>query len=148
TNSGIDVPEPLDAFRYIRYIQSRWRLVAASVAIAVVLALSVSLAMAPQYTSTARLVIDPPAGGDSRITVAVTPVYLESLKTYEQFAASDSLFEKALDELRLRQRFGTRPIESVKKKILKVGMVRNTRILEIAVTLPDPKTAQALAKRI
>jgi polysaccharide biosynthesis transport protein len=142
------VPEPLDAFRYIRYIQSRWRLVAASCGIAVALTLAVSLAMTPQYTSTAHLLIDPPAGGDSRITVAVSPVYLESLKTYEHFAASDSLFQKALDELGLRRRLGSGPIESLKKKILKVAMVRNTRILEIAVTLPDARMAQALARRI
>ena len=58
---------------------------------------------------------------------------------------SDSLFLRALDRFHLRRRFPDRPIESLKAGILKVGMVRDTKILEIKVTLPDPKTAQALA---
>jgi len=71
---------------------------------------------------------------------------LESLKTYEHFAGSDSLFLRALDRFQLRQRFPDRPVESLKTGILKTGMVRDTKVLEIKVTLPDPKTAQALAQ--
>jgi uncharacterized protein involved in exopolysaccharide biosynthesis len=36
-------------------------------------------------------------------------------------------------------------IESLKRRVLQVQLVRNTRILEISVTLPDAKKAQALA---
>ena len=98
--------------------------------------------MTPQYTATARIVIEPPAGADLRAAMAVSPIYLESLKTYEHFAASDSLFQKAV------QQFGLagRPIESLKRRVLKVQLVRNTRILEISATLPDAKKAQALAQ--
>ena len=97
--------------------------------------------MTPQYTATARLVIDPPAGADLRAAMAVSPIYLESLKTYEHFAASDSLFQKAA------QQFGLAggPSKSLKRRVLQVQLVRNTRILEISVTLPDAKKAQALA---
>jgi uncharacterized protein involved in exopolysaccharide biosynthesis len=133
--------EPFDAYRYIGYLRSRWRWVAASAALAVGLAAAASLVMTPQYTATARLVIEPPAGADLRAAMAVSPIYLESLKTYEQFAESDSLFQKAA------QRFGLegRPIESLKRRVLSVQLVRNTRILEIAATLPDAKKAQTLA---
>lgn len=48
-----------DAFRYINYIRMRWRLIAASCAIAVLLALAASLAAPRQYTATARIVIEP-----------------------------------------------------------------------------------------
>ena len=65
------------------------------------------------------------------------PGYLESLKTYEEFAANDSLFQKAIDQFQLRAALGARPIESLKKRVLQVALVRNTRILEIAATLPD-----------
>jgi succinoglycan biosynthesis transport protein ExoP len=41
---------------------------------------------------------------------------------------------------------GPGPIESLKKRVLKVDTVRNTRILEIAATLPDAGKAQALAQ--
>ena len=138
------MPETIDAFRYIGYLRTRWRLVVASCGIAVSLAAIASFVMQPQYTATSRIVIEPPAGSDPRGAIAVSPIYLESLRTYEEFAASDSLFLKATDRFGLRRMLGNRPIESLKKKVLRVEMVRNTRILEISTTLPDAHTAQAL----
>jgi uncharacterized protein involved in exopolysaccharide biosynthesis len=76
----------------------------------------------------------------------VSPVYLESLKTFEQLAASDSLFQKAGGRFQLQSLTGVKAIESLKKRVLRVGLVRNTRILEIAATLPDAAKAQALAQ--
>jgi uncharacterized protein involved in exopolysaccharide biosynthesis len=140
------MPETLDAFRYISYMRSRWRWILASCAVAVALALAGSIVATRQYTATTRIVIDPPAGTDLRSTMAVSPVYLESLKTYEQFAAGDSIFSKAFDKLQLRPLVGKGAVESIKARVLKVGLLRNTRILEIAVTLPDPRKAQALAQ--
>jgi succinoglycan biosynthesis transport protein ExoP len=137
--------ESLDIFRYISYLRFRWAWTAASCAVAVVLALAVSLILPRQYTARARIVIDPPAGADPR-SVAVSPVYLESLKTYEQFAASDSLFQKAIDQFHLRASTGAQSIESLKNRELKVGIVRSTRVLEIAATLPDARRAQQLAQ--
>ena len=138
--------DSLDAFRYMTYVRLRWRLVAASCVIAVGLAGAVSLALPRQYTATSRLVIEPAAGSDPRASMSVSPIYLESLKTYEEFAGSDSLFQKATEQFRLRALIGARPIESLKKSVLKVGVVRNTRILEISATLPDAARAQALAQ--
>ena len=139
--------EPINAIRYISYIASRWRWILASSAVALAAAFAFGAMMPRQYTATARIVIEPPAGGDTRVaTTAVSPIYLESLKTYEAFAASDSLFQKAIDRFGLRSTFGARPIESLKKSILKAGIVRNTRILEISATLPDPRKAQAVAQ--
>jgi uncharacterized protein involved in exopolysaccharide biosynthesis len=136
---------PFDTFRYIGYLRSRWRVIALSCATATAMALVVSAAMTRQYTATARIVIEPP-GTDLRAAVAVSPIYLESLKTYEQFASSDSLFRTAVDRFGLRALLGNRPIEVLKKSVLKAGLLRNTRILEISVTLPDPHRAQQLAQ--
>jgi len=133
--------EAFDAVRYMSYLRSRWRWIACSAGVAVALAIAVSLVLPNQYTATARLVIEPPAGTDLRAAMAVSPIYLESLKTYEHFAASDSLFQKAVDRFALRGA----TIESLKRRVLKVQIVRNTRIMEISVTLPDPKKAQAMA---
>jgi capsular polysaccharide biosynthesis protein len=134
--------ESLDAFRYIGYLRLRWRVIAASCLVAGALALAVSFAMPRQYTATARIVIEPPAGTDVRAAVSLSPIYLESLKTYEQFASGDSLFQTAV------RKFGllSGPIESQKRRVLKVALLRNTRILEISATLPDPRRAQALAQ--
>ena len=138
--------DSVNTYRYLSFLASRWRFIAASCAIAVGLALGVSLLRPKQYTATCRILIEPPAGTDIRSALGVSPIYLESLKTYEHFAGSDSLFLRALDRFQLRQRFPERPVESLKSGILKVGMVRDTKILEIKVTLTDPKTAQALAQ--
>jgi succinoglycan biosynthesis transport protein ExoP len=134
--------ESFDSFRYISYLEARWRQIAASAGIAVVLAGAISLAMPARYTATARIVIEPPAGADVRSSTAVSPIYLESLKTYEQFASSDSLFQNAVQRFQL----SGAPIETLKRRVLKVETVRNTRILEISATLADPRKAQALAK--
>jgi uncharacterized protein involved in exopolysaccharide biosynthesis len=136
--------ESFDSFRYMSYLRARWRWIAASCGTAVAVALVVSLLMQRQYTAAARIVIEPPAGTDLRAAVAVSPIYLESLRTYEQFASGDSLFQKAIDHFALR----SGPIESQKKRVLKVGLLRNTRILEIWATLPDPKKAQAFAQYV
>jgi capsule polysaccharide export protein KpsE/RkpR len=79
-----------------------------------------------------------------RASVALSPIYLESLRTYEQFASGDSLFQRATAKFGL----SGGPIESRKRRVLKVDLVRNTRILEISATLPDARTAQALAQFI
>ncbi|HWB96844.1 MAG TPA: hypothetical protein VG672_09085 [Bryobacteraceae bacterium] len=110
------------------------------------LALAVSMATERRYTATARIVIEPPAGSDPRSAMVVSPIYLESLKTYEHFASSDSLFQKAMTQFHLRALLGGKAIESAKKSVLKVEIIRNTRILEISATLPDPRLAQSLAR--
>jgi uncharacterized protein involved in exopolysaccharide biosynthesis len=139
------MPESVNAYRYLSFLLSRWRFIAISCAIATGLSLAVSLTLPNKYTATCRILIEPPAGTDIRSALAVSPIYLEALKTYEHFATSDNLFLRALDQFHLRQRFPETPIESLKTSILKVAMVPDTRILEIKVTMPDPKTAQALA---
>ncbi|HTS30740.1 MAG TPA: Wzz/FepE/Etk N-terminal domain-containing protein [Bryobacteraceae bacterium] len=138
--------ESFDAFRYIGYMRARWRWIAASCATAVLLAVAATLSLPRQYTATARIVIDPPAGADLRSAMAVSPVYLESLKTYEAVASGDSLFQHAIQQFGLRASLGAAPEESLKNRVLKVAIVRNTRILEISATLPDPVKAQALAQ--
>ena len=90
--------ETFDVFRYMSYLRLRWRWIAASCAIAVTLSLAVTLLLPRQYTATVRIVVEPPAGADLRSAMAVSPIYLESLKTYEHFAASDSLYSFAINQ--------------------------------------------------
>src|SRR5262249_10173040 len=91
-----------------------------------------------------RIVIEPPAGTDVRAAVALSPIYLESLRTYEQFASGDSLFQRATAKFGL----SGGPIEARKGRGLKVGLLRNTPILQISAKLPDARTSQALAQFI
>jgi succinoglycan biosynthesis transport protein ExoP len=135
-----------DADQYLRYLRRRLRFILIVCAVAAVLALGISLVLPKQFTATASILIDPPAGNDPRSAISVSPVYLESLRGYELFASSDTLFQRALEKFHLREADSAQTIESLKRRILKVTKVRDTRILEIAVTLPDPKQAQAVAQ--
>src|ERR1051325_10790270 len=81
----------------------RWRLVAIACAAAGAMALTASLLTTPRYTATCRILVDPPAGSDPRVSTAVSPIYLESLRTYEAFAASDDLFLQASTKFGLRR---------------------------------------------
>jgi capsule polysaccharide export protein KpsE/RkpR len=109
---------------------------------AVLVSFAVSVMLPKRYTATATIVIEPPAGNDVRTATAVSPVYLESLRTYERFAASDTLFAGAAEHFHLASGRDSRSIESLKQQVLKVAKLRDTKILEISVTLPEPELAQ------
>jgi len=136
------MPESFEMLRYLDHLRRRWLIIAVASSVAVVLALVVALLTSPRYTATTRIMIEPPAGSDSRIAVAVSPIYLESLKTYELVASGDRLFLDAVEHFKIQR---PASVEALKRSILKVSIPRNTRILEIAVSLHDPVQAQALA---
>jgi polysaccharide biosynthesis transport protein len=134
-----------DAFEYIAHVRARWLVIAVACVSAAALALGISLLLPKQYTATASVIIEPPGGSDARLNTAVSGMYLESLKTYELFATGDTLFAKAADRFHLRQN-SSQSIESLKRQVLKVAKLRDTKVLEISATLPDPVQAQALAQ--
>jgi succinoglycan biosynthesis transport protein ExoP len=140
--------QAFDAFEYIEYMRRRWRVVAVACFVAGLLVLAVSLLFPKHYTATASIVIEPPPAADARTATTVSPIYLESLKTYERFATSDSLFAGAVDNFHLQEPGGSQAIEALKRAVLKVSKPRDTRLLEISVTLRDPKLAQSLAQYI
>jgi uncharacterized protein involved in exopolysaccharide biosynthesis len=131
-----------NAFEYIDYLRARRRLIATACVSAVLVSFAVSMLLPKRYTATASIVIEPPAGNDVRTATAVSPVYLESLRTYERFAASDTLFAGAVEHFHLASGGDARTIESLKQQVLKVAKIRDTKILEISVTLPEPVLAQ------
>jgi uncharacterized protein involved in exopolysaccharide biosynthesis len=146
TNAESAMPDGSEGFRYIRYLGARYRFIVVSVVVACLLAAGLTLLQRPKYTATARILIEPPAGTDLRAAMAVSPIYLESLRTYEQFATSDTLFRTAIDVFHLRDRLGSKPIEALKRQILRTELIRNTKVLEIRATLPDARDAHALAQ--
>jgi uncharacterized protein involved in exopolysaccharide biosynthesis len=140
--------QSFDAFEYVEYLRRRWPVIAVACVVAIALSLTVSLLLPKRYTATASIVIEPPGGADARSATVVSPVYLESLKTYEHFAASDSLFVGAAEHFHLVSPGGSQAIESLKRGILKVSKIRDTKILEISATLADPKLAQGFAQYV
>jgi capsular polysaccharide biosynthesis protein len=136
------MPESFEMFRYIDHVRRRWPLIAVACGAAAGLAFLAALLMPARYQATARIMIQQPPGADVRYSMAMSQVYLESLKSYELVASGDRLFQDAMNHFNLAQ---GQSIEQLKQSVLKVSVPRNTRILEISVTLHDPVKAQALA---
>jgi uncharacterized protein involved in exopolysaccharide biosynthesis len=136
------MPESFELFRYLDHLRRRWPVIAVACGVAGGLALIGAFITPPRYTATARVMIEPPAGTDPRTSMAVSPIYLESLKSYELLASGDKLFADAIKHFKMAR---SMPIDQMKRSVLKVTMARNTRVLEIFVTLQDPALAQALA---
>ena len=130
--------DSFDVFEYIDFLRARWKFPAFACGVAIVAALAAGFLLPKRYTATATILIDPPAGGDPRIATAVSTVYLESLKTYELLATNDQLFVRAAARFHLRDRDAS-PIESLKRRVLKVDKLRDTRALQISVTLRRSK---------
>ncbi|HEX4772971.1 MAG TPA: Wzz/FepE/Etk N-terminal domain-containing protein [Bryobacteraceae bacterium] len=135
----------IDLFSFAQYALRRWKFVAKACLAAAAVAAVVSFLLPKKYTATAIIVVQPPEGIDSRVSLAVSPIYLESLKTYEHYANSDSLFEAALNTMRLRDVYPGVPIEILKGRILEIAKPRDTKIIEIRATLRDPGKAQQFA---
>lgn len=135
--------DSFDASAFLRFLRSRARFIAIAALAAAALASLVSLVLPKRYTAVATILIDAPAGSDPRAAVAMNPAYIESLRSYEMLASSDLLFLRALDKFHLR---GSASLDRLKRRILKVNKIRDTKVLEIEVTLPDPQQAQAVAQ--
>jgi uncharacterized protein involved in exopolysaccharide biosynthesis len=137
-----------DAFNpieFLDYLGARWRVVAVACALAGAVAAAGTLMLPKRYTATAVIVIEPPAN-DPRAATAVSSMYLESLKSYERFALSDSLFARAAQRFHLQDASGAPTLESLKQQMLKVSKPSDTKILEIDVTLNQPELAQSMVQ--
>src|SRR5580698_687432 len=140
--------EEFDGVQFADYARRRSSVIVLSCVAGIVVACGISLMMPKRYTAIASILIEPPTGSDPRGATAVSSVYLESLKTYERFASSDTTFARALQDLDLRKKFGGTGIESIKRSVLKVSRPASTKILEISATLGDPRDAQRLAQNV
>src|SRR5690349_326984 len=136
------MPENFEMFRFLDHLRGRWRVIAVACGTAAGIALFAAFLTPNRYTSTAHVLIEPPAGSDPRGAMAVSPIYLESLKSYELVASGDRLFLDAIDHFKLSSGGS---VERLKRSVLKVVIPRNTKVLEISATLHEPAQAQGLA---
>ena len=138
-----DYFDPID---YLAYLRRNAKFAAIAIGTAILLTGVISFVLPKQYTATATLVIEPPAGTDARGATAVSAIYLESLKAYEQFASSDSLFERARQKFHLEEGPGSAATETLRKRVLRVVKLPDTKVLQIKATLADAKQSQALVQ--
>ncbi len=145
---GTDMPVTED--RTVRertaYIVSRWRFVVAAVAAAALLTFTVSEFLPRKYTATATVIIDPPGSNDPRAALVVNPTYLDSLRTFERYFTSDTLFQQAAQRFHLDG--GKAGISALRNSVLKVSVEHETRVLEVSATLSNPRDALALVQYI
>jgi len=135
-----------DPIEYLAFLRRNWKFAAIAMGTAVALTAAASILLPKQYTATATLVIEPPGGMDPRGATAVSSIYLESLKSYEQYAASDSLFERARQKFHLEEGPGSAATETLRRRVLRVLKLPETKVLQIRATLRDPQQAQALVQ--
>jgi uncharacterized protein involved in exopolysaccharide biosynthesis len=135
-----------DPIEYLAFLRRNAKFALIAIATAVGLTAAASFLLPNQYTATATLIIEPPSGADPRGATAVSAIYLESLKSYEQYAASDSLFEKARQKFHLDEGPGSAATETLRRRVLRVTKLPDTKVLQIHATLRDPKQAQALVQ--
>jgi uncharacterized protein involved in exopolysaccharide biosynthesis len=133
---------------YLEFLRRRYRFILIVMAAALATAALACWLLPRRYTATSTVLIDPPGTGDPRLSTAVSPAYLESLKSFEQFASSDSLFLKACQKFNLLDQAGSSSVERFKQRVLNVEKPKDTRLLRIAVTLRDSKLSQAVAQYI
>jgi uncharacterized protein involved in exopolysaccharide biosynthesis len=145
-NRGQKMADFFDPIEYLEHLRRNWKFAAIAIGTAVALTAGASFLLPKQYTATATLVIEPPGGADPRGATAVSAIYLESLKTYEQFASSDSLFERARQKFHLDDGPGSAATEALRRRVLRVTKLPDTKVLQIRATLPDPRQAQALVQ--
>lgn len=139
------MPESISATELLRHLGRNWLVFACSIAAAAVLAYIGSVLTPNRYTAEARLLIEAPTASDARSALVISPVYIDSLKTYALMATSDELFERAINALGLRDDGNSTPLSALKTAILDVSILGNTKVLSIRATLQDPQKAQALA---
>ena len=128
------------------YVVSRWRFLVTAVAAAGLLAFAISEFLPRRYTATSTVIIDPPGTNDPRAAMVVNPTYLDSLRTFERFFTNDTLFQQAAQRFHLDA--GQGGIMELRKRVLKVAVQRETRVLEVSATLPNPKDALAMVRYI
>lgn len=133
-----------DALDFVTWLAGRWKVVAISCIIAITAAGVITVVQPRRYTATATVAIQPPAGNDPRAALAISPVYLESLKSYERFASGDAVFQRALSKVTVHEA-GTASPDALRKQVLKVSKPSGMALLEISASLKDAREAQALA---
>ncbi len=138
---------PFNMLEYINRILSRWRRILVVVAAAALVAFLLSLFLPKKYDATVTLVIQPASGG-GMFPATASPVYLEYLRTYEQVVQADALLSRLIRELRLDQPPYGYTVESFRASVLKVTLVRHTKLLMIRARFADPEKAHAIARTL
>ncbi|HEX4273939.1 MAG TPA: hypothetical protein VHZ74_01225 [Bryobacteraceae bacterium] len=131
-------PHDFELVEFAEYLYDKRIVFLVSCGVAIGLTLAAGAFLPKQYTAKSSIMIGTPGNGP-HATAALSPAYLESLKSWESLASSDSLYVRTAGRLR---------VNSSKASTLKVARLGNSTVIEISATLRNPVQAQALAQNI
>jgi uncharacterized protein involved in exopolysaccharide biosynthesis len=138
------MPERLNPFEFLSALQSRWKRVAVVTLAAAALALVASLLLPKKYEATVLMMIQPAVGGPAS-PASMSPAYLDSLRSYEQFVQSDGVLDMLLREIHIDDDLS---VENFRRSALRASLAKGTRVLQISVRLGDPRKAHDTALRL
>lgn len=131
--------ETIEVRSYLRYLGRAWRTLLAVPAVAVAVALLVSLALPRTYDATVTLLVQP-GTSDPRFPPALNQVYLEYLRSFEQVVQGSDLLARVIRELHLDI-----TVDRFRNQVLDVQMLRYSRLLTIRVRWNEPQRAHQIA---
>jgi succinoglycan biosynthesis transport protein ExoP len=127
----------LDLRDYGRVIIRRWRLIAACIAVAVVVAVVWTMTQTPIYTATTEMLVKAPLGTATVGTVTPTPLNIEN---EQQIVDSLKVAESAAESMPE----GTDPVALLKH--VDVTAVKDADVLQVHYEDTDPQVAQTGAE--
>jgi len=134
--------EELDLYEIWQIVVKRWRLILAIPLIATVLSTAVSLfILTPQYQASTTLVVVKPTE-TAQILFHDIQVSRQLVDTYREIAYSATVLNGTLTGLRLPY-----SLAELREQVA-VTAVRNTEIINISATNPDPETARDIANEV
>lgn len=129
---------------YVGYLARRSKTLAIVPAVAVAMALLVSLALPKQYDATVTLLIQP-GGSDPRYPPPLNQVYLEYLRSYEYVVQGDELLTRVLKEFQLDRDPYNYNLTSFRRSVLDVQLLKFSKLLSVRVRFEDPQKAHQIA---
>jgi uncharacterized protein involved in exopolysaccharide biosynthesis len=127
----------LDLRDYGRVIVRRWRLIAACIAVAVVIAVVWTMTQTPVYTATTEMLVKSPLGTATVGAITPTPLNIEN---EQQIVDSLKVAESASSSVP----GGMDPVELLKH--VDVTAVKDADVLQVHFEDTDPQVAQAGAE--
>lgn len=137
------MPSPFDLNSYLRALAARWKSIVAVTLGAAAIAFAVSMVLPSTYEATVLMTIQPGIAGASN-PAAMSPAYLDSLRSYEQWLQSDGLVSQLLQS----QKIEDYSVESFRRSALRVNLGKGTRTLTVSVRMTDPKRAHEAAVKL
>ena len=129
---------------YLGHLARRSKTLAIIPAVAVTVALLVSVALPKQYDATVTLLIQP-GGSDPRFPPPLNQVYLEYLRSYEYVVQGDELLTRVLKEFQLDRDPYNYNLTSFRRSVLDVQLLKFSKLLSIRIRFGDPQKAHQMA---